>query len=62
MSKLFVVVSGAGTDDETIVCGPAPRKECDAWLKRYAPKASHRVRCRIDIMRVLDDGTLTTEY
>jgi len=56
--KPWVIVENPGTDDENIVIDFATYREACRWIDRNYTDDD----CPADILRRLDDGTLTTEY
>lgn len=60
-AREFVVVEGAGTDDEKIVHRCARFPDALKWCTRYGKTINEVRAAGVDVMSVKDDGTLTTE-
>ena len=57
----FVVVEGAGGDDEWIVCSRVSPKDASDWMESHY-KVDDREALGVDVMKRNTDGTLTTEF
>lgn len=57
----FVVVEGAGGENEWIVCSRVSPKDASDWMdSNYS--ASQQDIVGVDVMKRNTDGTLTTEF
>lgn len=57
----FVVVENAGTDDEKVVFRCTGYLHALKWAGRYGRTPQAIRDAGVDVMRVLPDGTFTTE-
>lgn len=60
--RVFVVVEGAGTDDEKVVYRDSSFLAATEWaVKHYGRVIDDIAKAGVDVMREFSDGTRTTE-